>query len=234
MLGSSKRAMIERVEELGTEDDEILMSATSRLANSPATRNSSEATVSTEATSEIQPPPRSRDSQRAHQDSGDSSPGPDEDQADLPAQTQVPPSRATRWALAISSRLDVIIYILLFTFVGIPIYYTVGYAMPLQLTFSILTYFAAMFIPPNWRQYLHPVLVSSLLTVLGIWILGLIKAQSLGITLKEFRTGATYLKLWDGTHQLPGAGDVFASICKRFPEPFISLICQVRSTSYPF
>ncbi|KAI0437850.1 LrgB-like family-domain-containing protein [Xylaria telfairii] len=212
VLGSSKRAMIERGEELGTEDGEILMSATSRMANSSATRNSSEVTVSTEAASEIQPPPRSRDSQRAHQDSGDSSSGPDEHPANLPAQTQTPPPRATRWELAISTRLDMIIYILLFTFVGIPIYYTVGYAMPLQLTFSILAYFAAMSIPLNWRQYLHPVLISSLLTVLGLWVLGLIKAQTLGVTLKEFRTGATYLKLWDGTHRLPGAGDIFASI----------------------
>ncbi|RYC65901.1 hypothetical protein CHU98_g346 [Xylaria longipes] len=202
----------ERAEELGSENDAILMTATPRSANSPSVRTSSEVAESAEAASEIQPPPRSRDSQRTHQDSRDASPGPDGYQAGLPAQAQVPPSRATRWAVAISGRLDMVIYVLLFTFVGIPIYYSVGYAMPLQLTFSVLTYFAAMSIPPKWRQYLHPVLVSSLLTVLGLWVLGLIKSQSLDITLKEYRTGATYLKLWDGTHQLPGAGDIFASI----------------------
>ncbi|KAI0487163.1 LrgB-like family-domain-containing protein [Xylaria cf. heliscus] len=212
MLGSSKRAMTERAEELGSENGEILMTTTSRSANSPAARTSSEETVSTEVASDLQPPPRSRGSERSHQDARDSPSGPDGHQADLPAQIQVPPSRATRWALAISGRLDMVIYMLLFTFVGIPIYYTVGYAMPLQLTFSVLTYFAAMSIPLNWRQYLHPVLVSSLLAVLGLWVLGLIKAQSLDITLKEFRTGATYLKLWDGTNQLPSAGDIFASI----------------------
>ncbi|KAI0458266.1 LrgB-like family-domain-containing protein [Xylaria acuta] len=212
MLGSSKRAMAERAEELGTEIDEILMTTTSRSVNSPTVRTSSEVTVSTEAALQIQPPPKSRVSQRMHQDSRDSSPGPDGNQADLPAQVQVPPSRATRWALAISSRLNMVIYILLFTFVGILIHYTVDYAMPLQLAFSILTYFVAMSIPTNWRQYLHPVLVSSLFTVLGLWVLGLIKAQTLDITLREFHTGATYLKLWDGTHQLPGAGDIFASI----------------------
>ncbi|KAI8954688.1 LrgB-like family-domain-containing protein [Xylaria longipes] len=212
MLGSSKRAIAERAEELGSENDVILMTATPRSANSPSVRTSSEVAESTEAASEIQPPPRSRDSQRTHQDSRDASPGPDGYQAGLPAQAQVPPSRATRWAVAISGRLDMVIYVLLFTFVGIPIYYSVGYAMPLQLTFSVLTYFATMSIPPKWRQYLHPVLVSSLLTVLSLWVLGLIKSQSLNITLKEYRTGATYLKLWDGTHQLPGAGDIFASI----------------------
>ncbi|TGJ85520.1 hypothetical protein E0Z10_g3267 [Xylaria hypoxylon] len=171
MLGSSKRAMIERAEELGD----------------------------------------SRISARA---SGSREPSQDYDgrQAHFPVQIPVPPSRATRWALIISSRLDMIIYALIFTFVGVPIYYTVGYAMPLQLTFAVLTYFAAMSFPPNWRQYLHPVLVSSLFTVLGFWVLALIKDHSLDTTLREFRTGATYLELWDGTHELPGARDIFASV----------------------
>ncbi|KAI0912708.1 LrgB-like family-domain-containing protein [Ustulina deusta] len=205
VLGSSKRAMTERAEELGTENDEIPMTATSRSADS------SEVTVSAEA-AELQPPPRSRDSLPVRQDSRESSQNTDGHQVNLPVQIPVPPSRATRWALAVSSRLDVTIYALLFTFVGIPIYYTVGYAMPLQLTFCILTYFAAMSFPPNWRQYLHPVLVSSLFTVLGLWVLGLIKGQSLDASLREFRTGATYLKIWDGINQLPGAGDILASV----------------------
>lgn len=107
-----------------------------------------------------------------------------------------------------------VVYAVLFIFVGIPIYYTIGYEMPLYLTFTVLTYFAASSLPPNWRQYLHPVLVSSLLAVLGLWVVGLTKAQSLPTTLRQFRTGTTYLTLWSGTNhqrQLPGAGDVFAS-----------------------
>ncbi|KAI1130624.1 LrgB-like family-domain-containing protein [Nemania abortiva] len=212
VFGSSKRAMTERAEELGNESDEILMTATSRSANATAVISGSETTISTDAMAELQPPPRSRDPLPSHQGSREPSPDTDSRQADLPAQIPVQPSRATKWALVISSRLDMIIYAVLFTFVGIPIYYAVGYAMPLQLTFSILTYFAAMSLPPNWRQYLHPVLVSSLLSILGLWVLGLIKGYSLDTTLEEFRTGATYLKLWDGSHQLPGAGDIFASV----------------------
>lgn len=187
------------------------MTATLRSTDNPATRSSSEVTTSAEEV-ELKPPPRSLESMPAHQ--GSSEPWQDADgpQINLPAQIPVPPLRATRWALTISRRLDVIIYSLLFVLVGISVYYTVGYAMPLHLTFAVLTYYAAMSIPPNWRQYLHPVLVSSLLTVLGLWVLGLVKGQDLDATLREFRTGATYLKLWDSTHALPGAGDVFASV----------------------
>ncbi|KAI0390493.1 LrgB-like family-domain-containing protein [Xylariaceae sp. FL0594] len=97
----------------------------------------------------------------------------------------------------------------------LPIYLSVvGYAMPLHLTLSILAYFAALSVPLKWRQYLlHPILVSSLFTVLGIWVLGLmIKGHDLRTTLREFRTGATYLKIGDGGVELPGAGDVFASL----------------------
>ncbi|KAI1362183.1 LrgB-like family-domain-containing protein [Xylaria arbuscula] len=211
VLGSSKRAMTERAEELGVENDEIPMTATSISTENPTTQSSAEVITSADEV-ELQPPPRSLEPIPAYQGSLEPQQDADEQRADLPAQVPIPPSRATRYALIISSKFEVIIYSLLFTFVGIPIYYTVGYAMPLHLTFAVLTYFGAMSIPPNWRQYLHPVLVSSLFTVLGIWVLGLIKGQSLDATLHEFRTGATYLKLWGGTHTLPGAGDIFASV----------------------
>jgi len=215
VLGTSKRAMTERAEELGPENDEIPMTATSRMTESSAARSSSESVTGTSAEpTEPQPqlPPRARDPPPTHQGFRDTPDDTEPSPANLPSQIPVPPSRATKWALVISSRLDLVMYAVLFIFVGLPIYYTVGYAMPLQLTFSILTYFAAMSLPPNWRQYLHPVLVSSLFTVLGIWVLGLIKGHNLDITLREFRTGATYLKLWDGSHQLPGAADIFSSV----------------------
>ncbi|KAI0196457.1 LrgB-like family-domain-containing protein [Astrocystis sublimbata] len=213
VLGTTKRAMTERAEELGSENDEILMTTTPASANTPSTRTSSEL-ARAEASSEIQRPPRSHDVQQTHHhDSRDSSPGPEGHEPSLPTQDPLPPPRASRWAAIVTSRIDILTYALLFTFVGIPVYYGVGYALPLQATFSILAYFAAMAIPPAWRQYLHPVLVSSLFTVLGLWVLGLIKAQSLAVTLHEFRTGANYLKLWDNnTDQLPGAGDLFASV----------------------
>ncbi|KAI0427882.1 LrgB-like family-domain-containing protein [Xylaria sp. FL1042] len=228
-LGSSKRALTERAEELGAENDEIPMTAHSISASTPPTAASvSEGTGSADL--DLRRPPRSRDPlpvrQHPQQGSrGSSQDGVDgrEQQLELPAQIPPPPARATRWALAISRRLDIVVYAVLFVFVGIPIYYTTGYAMPAQLTFSVLTYFAALSIPPTWRQYLHPVLVSSLFTVLGLWVLGLTKSQSLEVTLREFRTGTTYLKLWDSSSSgssgsgsgsstpRPGAGDILAS-----------------------
>lgn len=114
------------------------------------------------------------------------------------------------------------IYAALFLFVGLPVYYATGYAMPLHTTFSILVYFAATSPPPRWTRFLHPVLVSSLLTVLGIWALGAINGESLHHTLAQYRTGTKYLQIWAAKSTttaaeprplpLPGAGDIFASV----------------------
>ena len=86
--------------------------------------------------------------------------------------------------------------------------------MPAQLTFNVLAYFAALSLPAKWRQFLHSVLVSSLITVLGIWILGLIRGESLDDVLDSYKTGTNYLKLWHGDKHLPapGAGDIFSSV----------------------
>lgn len=114
-------------------------------------------------------------------------------------------------------RLDLVTYIAIFILIGIPVYFAVGYAMPLQLSFSVLTYFAASSLPARWKPYLHPVLVSSLLTVLGLWAIGLTKGMPLASTLAEYRTGAKYLQLWSGASEdeapkLPGPGDIFGSV----------------------
>ena len=122
-------------------------------------------------------------------------------------------TRPQRWAAFINSNFDRITYSLLFIFAGLPIYYTTGYAMPAQLTFNILAYFAALALPAKWRQFLHPVLVSSLITVLGIWILGLIRGESLDDVLDSYKTGTNYVKLWNGIQiPRPGAADIFGSI----------------------
>lgn len=214
MFGSSKRAMVERAEELRTGNDEIPMTTASSSAAPTATMTSSQETVApTETMVELQSPPRSRDSLPTRQQhSRNSSPETEGHRTELPAQIPAPPPRARRWALLISSNINIIIYVFLFLFVGIPIYYTIGYEMPLHLTLTVLTYFAASSLPPKWLQYLHPVLVSSLLSVLGLWITGLTKAQPLSTTLHQFRTGTTYLALRGGQTRRPGAGDVFASV----------------------
>ena len=114
----------------------------------------------------------------------------------------------------VTPRLGIATYGTLFTLVALPVYYHTGYAMPVQLTLGVLSYFAALEIPPNWRQYLHPVLVSSLLTVLGIWTLAATRGSTLEEALRQYRTGTRYLQLWERTSHgtLPGAGDVFGTL----------------------
>jgi putative effector of murein hydrolase len=214
-IGSSKRAMTERAEELGGEGDDIPMTARSRsdVAPTPVTVSLSS---SSEAFANFEPPSAAR--YRADEPSPEASPPrtpvvvAEANPQALPPQAPLAPPRSKQWASIISNNLDLYTYLTVFIFVGIPVYYATGYAMPIQLSFSILTYMGAMALPADWRQYLHPVLVSSLFTVLGLWVLGLIKGDSLILTLGEYRTGAKYLDLWSGDHIRPGAGDLFASI----------------------
>lgn len=148
--------------------------------------------------------------------------GPPEDNITPPAlmrqnpilQTPLSLTRPQRWAAFLNLNIDRLTYLLLFLFVGIPIYYSTGYAMPIQLTFTILAYFTALSLPAKWKRVFHPVLVSAAISVLGIYILGLIHGSSLSTSLHAFKTGTSYLDLWHGTPDLPapGAGDILVSI----------------------
>ncbi|KAI2782798.1 LrgB-like family-domain-containing protein [Daldinia loculata] len=207
MLGSSKRAMTERAEELSPDSEDIPMTTTP-VHGGHSTPQSEEV--------DLQRPLPSRDTIQGHQaDDSQSSRtlvDSDTDRPSLPPQAPIPPSRSDRWAAIITTRLDLLIWSAIFLSVGLPVYYAAGYAMPMHLSFNILTYFLAMSLPENWRRYLHPVLVSSLLTVLGLWVLGLIKGDSLPSTLAAYKTGIGYTELWSGSHGLPGAGNLFASV----------------------
>ncbi|OTB00604.1 hypothetical protein M426DRAFT_234106 [Hypoxylon sp. CI-4A] len=229
VLGSSKRAMIERAEELNPSSDEIPMTAISTPAGASTPASDSDHPPLAEVG--LQRPAQSHDAPLGLQggNSGTQTPiNSDTEHSDLPPQAPVPSSRSDRWAAIITTRPDLFIYAVLFTFVGIPLYYAEGYAMPIHLTFNILTYFGAMSLPPNWRTYLHPVLVSSLFTVLGIWVLGLIKGDSLATTLAVYKTGANYAELWNGSHVLPGAGDLFSSVLDASIVAFALPVYQYR------
>ncbi|ENH72894.1 Holin-like protein CidB [Fusarium oxysporum f. sp. cubense race 1] len=131
-------------------------------------------------------------------------------------QIPLPPPKAELWAARISANLDVAIFVGLFAFIGIPLYYSTGYAMPLHLAVNVLAWFGALSVTPKWKEYLHPVLVSSLATVLVIWALAEIRGDSLTTTLHAYRTGAKYIQLWRNATSkqdlLPGAGDVFGTL----------------------
>ena len=218
LLGSSKRAVTERAEEMGNEDDTIPLADTSTSRQDSAANSTSNLALPGQAedlADNLIAPQRTQDPSLIR-----GTGGPPETDASLQEplrryvlQIPLPFTRSQRWAAFINANFDRITYALLFLFVGLPIYYTTGYAMPAHLTMNVLAYFAALALPAQWRQFLHPVLISSLITVLGLWMLGLIHGNSLDNVLHSYKTGSSYLKLLHGIkHPTPGAGDVFSSV----------------------
>lgn len=125
-----------------------------------------------------------------------------------------PLTRPQRWAAFITLNFDILTYTALFIFIGIPTYYAVGYAMPIQLSLNVIFFFLALRIPPPYKTYLHPVLVASAFTIVGVWILSLIRGHSLDDALEAYTTGSKYTQLWDMEKGIapPGAGDIFGSV----------------------
>ncbi|KAI1505127.1 LrgB-like family-domain-containing protein [Biscogniauxia marginata] len=246
LLGSSKKGLTARAEELGSENDEIPMTTT------PGTPypSSGTQTPSNREIPNLEPPPPVQDSSTSssflhgrhphhhRQDDNDNrNPPRDSPSAPshgdgvahsrlplplpLPPQEPLPPSRAHRWAAVLTRHLDELTYGLAFLAAGLPAFYATGYALPRDLTFTVLAYFAALSLPPpRWRQYLHPTLLCALAAVLGLWGLG--PASPLAATLGAYRTGTKYTSLWSPPSPAPsptptptprpGAGDVFASV----------------------
>ncbi|KAM7221270.1 Plastidal glycolate/glycerate translocator 1, chloroplastic [Rhypophila decipiens] len=138
-------------------------------------------------------------------------------------QVPLPPPRSRIWATYMAAKLDWFAYGVVGLLIGLPVYYATGYAMPLHLSVTILSFYMALTLPQSWKRFLHPVLVSAFLTVMTLWVMGLTRKKSLNDTLQEYRTGLTYLQLWEGTRTTmtqkssgisirPGAGDILATI----------------------
>ncbi|KUI59170.1 Plastidal glycolate/glycerate translocator 1, chloroplastic [Cytospora mali] len=224
ITGSHKKAQAARAEELGPQEDEIPMSQTPLPQETPLQSTDVSAHTSAIALTDISAPGRSHEPTHtrplsAHPSASPSlePPTPPASPPPLPQQSPPAPPRARLWSAIIQSHLDTIIYLIFLVFIGIPVYYADGYAMPLHLTFTILMYFVALSLPLKWRQFLHPVIVSALFTVLGIWIFGLIQGhgKSLDPILEDYTTGLKYLKLWEHSYttgQLPGAGDILSTV----------------------
>ncbi|OLN90004.1 Plastidal glycolate/glycerate translocator 1, chloroplastic [Colletotrichum chlorophyti] len=221
VLGSSKRALTERAEEMGNETDEIPLADTPPRSESVPGSRTISAAPSSLSLNTLAPPPASQNTSHVFSASTTPSsprtmrePPATHQNPSLPQQAPSPVPRAQLWAAWICANLDWSIYAAIAVFIGLPLYYSTGYAMPLHLSLILLIYFAAMSVPASWRQYLHPVLVSSLFSVLGIWALAAIRRDSLPETLRSFRTGANYTYLWLHTNsgRLPGAGDIFSTV----------------------
>jgi hypothetical protein len=123
MLGSSKRAITERAEEMGNEDDVIPLADSSRGSlNTPG--------QSEDLANDLLFPQRAQDPSLVR-----GTGGPPETDVSLHdsfhsnavPQTPLTLTRPQRWAAFINLNSDRITYSLLFLFVGIPIYYSTGY-----------------------------------------------------------------------------------------------------------
>ncbi|KAG0141649.1 hypothetical protein CROQUDRAFT_51402, partial [Cronartium quercuum f. sp. fusiforme G11] len=125
---------------------------------------------------------------------------------------------------------DPLVYFIIFL-IGLPLFFTPNghtRSLPLFLgTVSLAWIFSRRAISTKWQKVLHPIIVTSALTILVIWIFGKIKGMTLPHVLAHYSTGNTYLILfrydkgYDG--RLPGSGDVMATllvagiVCLSFP-----------------
>ena len=125
------------------------------------------------------------------------------------------PDKSKVIANFIYMKVDWIIYSML-GIVGIPIYFTLDYTMPLHLSIVILTFLSAStIVPGKYRTYLHPILLCGGSSILFIYLFSLMKHNSsLTTNLQSFKTGRNYLNLFKSQYfdVLPGAGDVLSSL----------------------
>jgi hypothetical protein len=132
----------------------------------------------------------------------------------LQRQDGLPLTRAQKWATIVKARIDVYTYLVILFLVGLPLYLVTNYAMPAQLSLNILAYFLALELPPNWRRFLHPALVASVITISGIYILAMCRGGDFHDGLLAYQTKTKYQQLFAGKTHLPkpGAGDFLSSV----------------------
>lgn len=102
--------------------------------------------------------------------------------------------------------------------ISIPIYFSIGYAMPFHLFTSVITFLIMLHAPPAlYRIILNPVLCSVAISWLVYYIFSAIRGVSFLDDLRQYKTGRTYLTLFHVPHtdkitSAPGAGDILTSL----------------------
>lgn len=117
-------------------------------------------------------------------------------------------------AAFVVSKFDWIIYSIIGV-AGIVLYYTINYSMPLHLSIVVLTFYSTAYLPKKYKAILHPIPVCGGLTILFIYLFSSIHSETVQESLKTFKTGRNYLKLFeqgDNIGELPGAGDILSSL----------------------
>ena len=98
---------------------------------------------------------------------------------------------------------------------GLPVFYTLDVSLPLFLAINLLTFLAAItLVPAKIRRYAHPILTTSIATVLILWALGAARGWTLKRTLNSYSVDAKYTVLWSlsgYSGPVIGAGDVLFS-----------------------
>lgn len=98
---------------------------------------------------------------------------------------------------------------------SLPIYFARDYAMFLHLSIAVATFIFLLNVPPpKYKKFLHPVLCSVALSWFFFYIFSLMKRENFLDTLKQYKTGRNYLKLFNHrkNDKWPGAGDVFSTL----------------------
>ncbi|CEP64445.1 LrgB family protein LALA0_S11e04258g [Lachancea lanzarotensis] len=101
-------------------------------------------------------------------------------------------------------------------------YYFTWYTMPFQFFTAVVTFMFVIDNPfvknPTYKKLLHPVICSVALSWIVFLVSVMIKHQAIKYfltDLKSYKTGRTYLKLFDNaafaSHVWPGAGDIFGT-----------------------
>lgn len=162
----------------------------------------------------ISPRPSSSSENRRQRKRSDAESEPvDEEDSDDESDEEVDAvARLSSW---ISDLITPTIYSIVFI-VGIPLYFVYDFGLLLFLALNILTFIAAItVVPPKIRRIVHPILSTSLATVLLIWAFAAMKGISLNDCLNRFYSvDAKYAVLWDPNGYegpIPGAGDVLFS-----------------------
>ncbi|RDI78758.1 hypothetical protein Vi05172_g11265 [Venturia inaequalis] len=236
LFGTSKRGMTERGDELGGPHEDIPLATIHELSGPPTPGESNVPTPSesipptpgesvttsmvplldsNDLANELQEPLRAQDPASI---TGTGGPPTHEH---VPGSTSwmyrqegLPLNRAQEWATIVNARIDVYTYMMILFLIGLPIYLATNYAMPAQLSLNVLAYFLALKLPPNWRRFLHPALVASVVTICGIYILAMCRGDDFHDGLLAYQTKTKYQQLFSGKTDLPkpGAGDFLSSI----------------------
>jgi hypothetical protein len=181
VLGRSKTNPVDRLDDVALDETLPLNEIPPENENSETTRRSSEMTFDVDQITDSLPTPsRTAEASRIRGPGIDIPTTPQGSSANLLHEYQHvrPPTRAQRIAAIITAYLDVLTWSILWI-IGLGIYLGTGYSMPAQLPLNILTFFGAMRIPATVRRFIHPIFPCAGFTILGIFILAAMKAESL-------------------------------------------------------